>query len=78
MRILYVKVDEVRGLLENNAYFFVVRERNEFEAGQRSYNAVIALQKNGFSNVFNVASSFLVICLYEYFTDTTTNRDKIV
>ncbi|MFB7156540.1 FAD-dependent oxidoreductase [Lysinibacillus sp. NPDC056232] len=106
-----VKVDEVRGLIENNAYFLDVRERNEFEAGhlihahniplselrerlneipqdrpvyvhcrsgQRSYNAVMALQNNGFSNVFNVAGSFLGICLYEYFTDTTTNRDKIV
>jgi len=106
-----VKVDEVRGLVENNAYFLDVRERNEFEAGhlihahniplselrerldeipqdrpvyvhcrsgQRSYNAVMALQNNGFSNVFNVAGSFLGICLYEYFTDVTTNRDKIV
>ncbi|MGE7946124.1 FAD-dependent oxidoreductase [Lysinibacillus sp. NPDC093688] len=106
-----VKVDEVRGLVENNAYFLDVRERNEFEAGhlihahniplselrerldeipqdrpvyvhcrsgQRSYNAVMTLQNNGFSNVFNVAGSFLGICLYEYFTDTTTNRDKIV
>ncbi|MGE7690840.1 FAD-dependent oxidoreductase [Lysinibacillus sp. NPDC097214] len=106
-----VKVDEVRGLIENNAYFLDVRERNEFEAGhlihahniplselrerldeipqdrrvyvhcrsgQRSYNAVMTLQNNGFSNVFNVAGSFLGICLYEYFTDTTTNRDKIV
>jgi len=106
-----VKVDEVRGLVENNAYFLDVRERNEFEAGhlihahniplselrerldeipqdrpvyvhcrsgQRSYNAVMALQNNGFSNVFNVAGSFLGICLYEYFIDVTTNRDKIV
>ncbi|MEB2300099.1 FAD-dependent oxidoreductase [Lysinibacillus xylanilyticus] len=106
-----VNVDEVRGLVENNAYFLDVRERNEFEAGhlihahniplselrerldeipqdrpvyvhcrsgQRSYNAVMTLQNNGFSNVFNVAGSFLGICLYEYFTDTTTNRDKIV
>ncbi len=106
-----VKVDEVRGLVENNAYFLDVRERNEFEAGhliqahniplselrerldeipqdrpvyvhcrsgQRSYNAVMTLQNNGFSNVFNVAGSFLGICSYEYFSDATTNRDKIV
>ncbi|MGE8035039.1 FAD-dependent oxidoreductase [Lysinibacillus sp. NPDC093692] len=106
-----VKVDEVRGLVENNAYFLDVREINEFEnghlihanniplselrerldeipqdrpvyvhcrSGQRSYNAVMTLQNNGFSNVFNVAGSFLGICLYEYFTDVTTNRDKIV
>lgn len=47
-------------------------------SGQRSYNAVMALQNSGFSNVFNVSGSFLGICLYEYFTDITTNRDKIV
>lgn len=47
-------------------------------SGQRSYNAVMALQNNGYSNVFNVAGSFLGICLYEYFNDMTTNQEKIV
>lgn len=47
-------------------------------SGQRSYNAVMALQNSGFSNIFNVSGSFLGISLYEYFTDITTNRDKIV
>jgi len=106
-----VKVDEVRELIENQAFFLDVREKNEFESGhlinahniplselrermdeipkdqavyvhcrsgQRSYNAVMALQNSRFSNVFNVSGSFLGICLYEYFTDITTNRDKIV
>lgn len=106
-----LKVDEVRELIENQAFFLDVREKNEFESGhlinahniplselrermdeipkdqavyvhcrsgQRSYNAVMALQNSGFSNVFNVSGSFLGICLYEYFTDITTNRDKIV
>ena len=106
-----IKVDEVRELIENQAFFLDVREKNEFESGhlinahniplselrermdeipkdqavyvhcrsgQRSYNAVMALQNSGFSNVFNVSGSFLGICLYEYFTDITTNRDKIV
>lgn len=106
-----VKVDEVRELIENQAFFLDVREKNEFESGhlinahniplselrermdeipkdqavyvhcrsgQRSYNAVMALQNSGFSNVFNVSGSFLGICLYEYFTDITTSRDKIV
>ncbi|MCM0624944.1 FAD-dependent oxidoreductase [Lysinibacillus sp. OL1_EC] len=106
-----VKVDEVRELIENHAFFLDVREKNEFESGhlinahniplselrvrmdeipkdqavyvhcrsgQRSYNAVMTLQNSGFSNVFNVSGSFLGICLYEYFTDITTNRDKIV
>ncbi|MFK5707136.1 FAD-dependent oxidoreductase [Lysinibacillus boronitolerans] len=106
-----VQVDEVRKLIENQAYFLDVREKNEFESGhlinahniplselrermneipkdqavyvhcrsgQRSYNAVMALQNSGFSNIFNVSGSFLGISLYEYFTDITTNRDKIV
>ncbi|QDQ01008.1 pyridine nucleotide-disulfide oxidoreductase [Lysinibacillus fusiformis] len=47
-------------------------------SGQRSYNAVMALQNNGYPNVYNVAGSFLGICLYEYFNDVSTNRDKIV
>ncbi len=45
-------------------------------SGQRSYNAVMALQNNGYTNVFNVAGSFLGICLYEYFNDMTTNQEK--
>ncbi|MFM9532044.1 FAD-dependent oxidoreductase [Lysinibacillus sp. IITD104] len=106
-----VQVDEVRKLIENQAYFLDVREKNEFESGhlinahniplselrermneipkdqavyvhcrsgQRSYNAVMTLQNSGFSNIFNVSGSFLGISLYEYFTDITTNRDKIV
>ena len=47
-------------------------------SGQRSYNAVMALQGAGFDNVINVSGSFLGICLYEYFTDLQTNREKIV
>lgn len=47
-------------------------------SGQRSYNAVMALQGNGFTNVANVSGSFLGICLYEYFNDVATGREKIV
>ncbi len=47
-------------------------------SGQRSYNAVMALQGNGFTNVTNISGSFLGICLYEYFKDVTENREKIV
>lgn len=47
-------------------------------SGQRSYNAVKILQHLGFTNVYNVSGSFLGICLYEYFTDVTTSREKIV
>jgi NADPH-dependent 2,4-dienoyl-CoA reductase/sulfur reductase-like enzyme len=48
------------------------------KSGQRSYNAVLALQHNGFKNVFNVSGGFLGICFYEYFNDKTTDRDAIV
>jgi len=47
-------------------------------SGQRSYNATMALQNSGFSNVSNVSGSFLGICLYEYYNDLTTDREKIV
>ncbi|WP_284140528.1 MULTISPECIES: FAD-dependent oxidoreductase [unclassified Virgibacillus] len=47
-------------------------------SGQRSYNAVMALQHLGYTNVINISGSYLGICLYEYFNDQVTGRDKIV
>ena len=47
-------------------------------SGQRSYNAVLALQGRGYDNVINISGSFLGICFYEYFLDQSTDRDKIV
>lgn len=47
-------------------------------SSQRSYNACMALQSHGYTNVYNISGSFLGICLYEYFTDVTTGREKIV
>lgn len=46
--------------------------------GQSSYNAVMALQGNGFNNVYNVSGGFLGICAYEYFNDVTKNRTPII
>ena len=46
--------------------------------GQTSYNAVMALQGNGFKNVYNISGGFLGICYYEYFNDKTKNRAPIV
>ncbi len=47
-------------------------------SAQRSYNAVLALQGNGFDNVCNISGSYLGICCHEYFRDQTTDREKIV
>lgn len=47
-------------------------------SGQRSYNAVIALQNLGFKNLYNVAGSYLGLSLYEYFNDKTQNRESIL
>ncbi|MER1998368.1 MAG: FAD-dependent oxidoreductase [Lysinibacillus sp.] len=47
-------------------------------SSQRSYNAVMALQGSGYENVYNIAGSFLGICLYEYYTDVTSGREPIV
>ena len=47
-------------------------------SGQRSYNAVLALQGRGYENVFNISGSYLGISFYEYFLDQTTDREKIL
>lgn len=47
-------------------------------SAQRSYNAVMALQHLGFTNVYNVSGGFMGISFYEYFNDQTTGREKIV
>jgi NADPH-dependent 2,4-dienoyl-CoA reductase/sulfur reductase-like enzyme/rhodanese-related sulfurtransferase len=47
-------------------------------SGQRSYNAVLALQNRGYRNVYNVSGGFIELCFYEYFTDKTTGREPIV
>ena len=48
------------------------------QIGQTSYNAVMALQGKGFTNIFNISGGFLGICCYEYFNDVTQNREAIV
>lgn len=47
-------------------------------SGQRSYNAVMALQNMGWKNVYNISGSFLGICLYEFYHDVSENRSRIV
>ncbi len=47
-------------------------------SGQRSYNAVMALQNLGYTDVYNITGSFLGISLYEYFNDVRLNRESIV
>lgn len=47
-------------------------------SGQRSYNMVVALNNLGYTNVVNIAGSYLGISLYEYFTDLESGREKIV
>lgn len=46
--------------------------------GQRSYNAVLALQNLGFDNVVNITGSFLGLSFYEAFNDHRLNRERIV
>lgn len=46
--------------------------------GQRSYNATLALQNLGFSNIYNITGSFLGLSFYEYFNDKTKDRESIV
>ena len=45
---------------------------------QRSYNAIMALQHEGWTNLYNMAGSISGISLYEYFNDVTQGREPIV
>lgn len=47
-------------------------------SGQRSYNAIIALQHLGYGNLYNIAGSYLGLSLFEYFNDKALNRDSIL
>ena len=47
-------------------------------SGQRSYNVARALGNKGYHNIYNIAGSFLDLCEFEYFEDTTQNRKPIV
>ena len=106
-----VRVDKVRGLVEQGEFIVDVREKYELEygtikgsisiplselrdrmseipkdrpvylhcrTGQRSYNAVMALQNSGYDNVFNITGSFLGLSFYEYFNDQELKREPIV
>ena len=47
-------------------------------SAQRSYNAVMMLNHNGFTNVANVSGSFLGISIYEYYQDQAQQREPIM
>jgi NADPH-dependent 2,4-dienoyl-CoA reductase/sulfur reductase-like enzyme len=47
-------------------------------SGQRSYNAIMALQNLGYKNLYNIAGSYLGISFYEYFNDKSLNRESIM
>ena len=47
-------------------------------SAQRSYNATMALQHLGYTNIYNMSGGFMGISFYEYFDDQTTDRKKIV
>lgn len=46
--------------------------------GQRSYNAVLALQNLGYTNVINITGSFLGLSFYEFYNDVSSGRESIV
>lgn len=47
-------------------------------SGQRSYNAVLALQNAGYKNVYNIMGSFLGLSFYEYFNSKSMKKESIV
>ena len=44
----------------------------------RSYNACLALMHSGHPEVYNISGSFQGLCLYEYYNDMATGRQRIV
>lgn len=48
------------------------------QSSQRSYNMVRALENLGYTNITNIAGSYLELTQYEYFKDHTTNRKSIL
>jgi len=47
-------------------------------SSQRSYNAICALQGEGYTNAYNIMGSFLGLSNYEYFNDVKNGRKPIV
>ena len=47
-------------------------------SGQRSYNAVRALQHLGYTKVYNVSGGYIGLCFNEYFNDKMQDRKPIV
>ncbi len=57
------------------------RDRNIYlhcRSGQRSYNAVLALQNLGFKNVYNISGGFMGVSFNEYYQDKVTGREPIL
>ena len=57
------------------------KDRNIYlhcRSGQRSYNAVLALQNLGFTRVYNVSGGFMGISYHEYYHDKATGRETIL
>ena len=106
-----VHLDEVRELVENDAFIIDARNEDEYKeghiinavniplaeirdrldeipkdkpvyihcrTGQRSYNAVIALQHLGYNKVVNISGGFMGISFYEYYNDQVLDRKQIV
>jgi len=71
-----IPLSELRGRLEEIPHDQPVYLH--CRSGQRSYNAVMALQNVGYDNVINMSGSYLGICYYEYYQDQVTGREKIV
>ncbi len=46
--------------------------------GQRSYNAVLALQNLGYNNIINITGSFLGLSFYEFYNDKVKKRESIL
>lgn len=71
-----IPLSQIRGRMEE-----IPKDRPVYlhcRTGQRSYNATLALQNSGFTNVYNITGSFLGLSFYEYYNDKVMDRKSIV
>jgi len=47
-------------------------------SGQRSYNAVLALQNLGYDNIWNISGGFMGVSFHEYYNDKVLGREPIL
>ena len=71
-----IPLSELRGRMDE-----IPKDRPVYihcRSGQRSYNAVMALQNRGYDQVYNMAGGYLFFSFNEYMQDQTEQRESVL